>query len=169
MRFRKKPVVIEAVLYMGGGNISGDAPGWFWDALEEGTMGATNGVDPFVIRTLEGDMTVAPGDWIIRGVQGELYPCKPDIFEATYEAVVQSETVTIRYVGSGVKGMVVYTGGDKRIPKSVMAIPISRASASLYIPRDSWHVTDQGIALDTVDPSVNSRGDSYLLELEYEA
>jgi hypothetical protein len=38
-----------------------------------------------IIRTLEGGMTASPGDWIIRGVQGEFYPCKPDIFEATYE------------------------------------------------------------------------------------
>jgi hypothetical protein len=38
-----------------------------------------------IIRTLEGGMTAPPGDWIIRGVQGEFYPCKPDIFEATYE------------------------------------------------------------------------------------
>jgi hypothetical protein len=39
------------------------------------------------IETLEGTMTATPGDWIICGVQGELYPCKPDIFEATYEPV----------------------------------------------------------------------------------
>ena len=41
---------------------------------------------PVVISTLEGDLTASPGDWIIRGVKGEFYPCKPDIFEATYEA-----------------------------------------------------------------------------------
>ena len=39
------------------------------------------------IRTLEGDMIVSPGDYVIRGVQGEFYPCKPDVFEATYERV----------------------------------------------------------------------------------
>ncbi len=39
----------------------------------------------FVIRTLEGDMRVNPGDWVVRGVQGEYYPVKPDIFSATYE------------------------------------------------------------------------------------
>ena len=41
-----------------------------------------------MIRTLEGDMVVMPGDYIIRGVKGELYPCKPDVFEATYESVL---------------------------------------------------------------------------------
>ena len=40
---------------------------------------------PLKINTLEGCMEASPGDWIIRGVQGEFYPCKPDIFEATYE------------------------------------------------------------------------------------
>ena len=40
-----------------------------------------------MIHTLEGDMRVSSGDWIIRGVQGEFYPCKPDIFKATYEEV----------------------------------------------------------------------------------
>jgi hypothetical protein len=39
----------------------------------------------WMIQTLEGDMWARPGDWIIKGVQGEFYPCKPDIFEATYE------------------------------------------------------------------------------------
>lgn len=47
---------------------------------------------PAVIETLEGKMTVSPGDWIIRGVAGELYPCKPDIFAATYEPVPESPT-----------------------------------------------------------------------------
>ncbi len=80
--FRKKPVVIEAVQYDPDAADSGDSmfahlstcPGW---RVIDG---------PFiVIPTLEGDMTAAPGDWIIRGVAGEFYPCKPDIFAATYE------------------------------------------------------------------------------------
>lgn len=41
------------------------------------------------IKTLEGDLTVSKNDWIIKGVKGEFYPCKPDIFEATYEEVVE--------------------------------------------------------------------------------
>lgn len=94
MRFRKKPVVVEAVRYEGKGNMYpsaegqyGQVPEWFWDALENKTAEFTNGRDPLVIHTLEGDQTVSPGDWIIRGVQGELYPCKPDIFAATYDPV----------------------------------------------------------------------------------
>jgi hypothetical protein len=89
MKFRKKPVVIEAVHYVGAGNVEprGAVPDWLWDALESGTAQYTNGSDPLLLRTLEGNLTVSPGDWIIQGVKGELYPCKPDIFAATYEAV----------------------------------------------------------------------------------
>jgi hypothetical protein len=80
-RFRKKPVVIEAVQFNGKND------------LEVSAFVGENGYDPtengpsWVIRTLEGEMRADPGDWIIKGVQGEFYPCKPDIFEATYEAV----------------------------------------------------------------------------------
>ena len=45
------------------------------------------GREPLIIHTLEGDMTASPGDWIITGVRGETYACKPDIFEETYEPV----------------------------------------------------------------------------------
>lgn len=88
-KYRKKPVVIEAVQYAGKGHLSfrGNVPQWIWKALTDETLKATNGTDPLVIHTLEGDMPVAPGDWIVQGVQGDLYPCKPDIFEATYELV----------------------------------------------------------------------------------
>ena len=46
--------------------------------------------DPLLIKTLEGDLTVSPDDWIIQGVKGEIYPCKPDIFAATYEPAEES-------------------------------------------------------------------------------
>jgi len=77
-KYRKKPVVIEAVLYDGSFPLDflrGDGE-WVHDE------------DPGIaIHTLEGTMRANVGDWIIRGVKGELYPCKPDIFAATYEAV----------------------------------------------------------------------------------
>lgn len=83
-KFRKKPVVIEAVQFRGGEHsyemdqLVGGPSSSNIRYLEDGTM---------LIKTLEGEMTAQPGDWIIRGVKGELYPCKPDIFAATYEAV----------------------------------------------------------------------------------
>lgn len=88
-KYRKKPVVIEA---------------WKFDSFQfPDWMAGSHGHDPYseftdgpqlqadgeaiLIQTLEGTMTANRGDWIIKGVKGELYPCKPDIFEATYEAV----------------------------------------------------------------------------------
>jgi hypothetical protein len=75
MKFRKKPVVIEAVQWFK----MGDHP-----AVLESQ--GNDGPYPF-IDTLEGPHLVTPGDWIITGVKGEHYPCKPDIFEMTYEPV----------------------------------------------------------------------------------
>jgi hypothetical protein len=90
--YRKKPVVIEAIQYLGGGNVDGHAsPAWLWEALESGVAYYTNGADPLRLKTLEGDHTVSPGDFIIRGVKGELYPCKPDIFADTYDAVPEEK------------------------------------------------------------------------------
>lgn len=93
-RFRKKPVVIDAVQltwanwsevceFAGVGVLSDGRPEGTYkdldgDALPDGGPG-------LLIPTLEGLHLAKPGDWIIRGVKGELYPCKPDIFEATYE------------------------------------------------------------------------------------
>lgn len=71
-KFRKKPVVIEAFQ-------------WFISADDRNVV-LHDDLGPY-IATLEGPMRVSPGDWIITGVKGERYPCKPDIFEATYEAV----------------------------------------------------------------------------------
>jgi hypothetical protein len=82
MKFRKKPVEIEAVQIT---DSTFDAP----HPNEEHIPGVV--YDPrsrcAFIKTLEGTMRADMGDWIIRGVKGELYPCKPDIFAATYEPV----------------------------------------------------------------------------------
>ena len=81
MKFRKRPVVIEAVRW-DGTNLSEIAALGGAREYEQDFLG-----DDLVINTLEGDMRASKGDWIIRGVKGELYPCKPDIFAATYEPV----------------------------------------------------------------------------------
>lgn len=89
--YRKKPVVIEAIQYTGEGNVDGcGVPNWLWDALENKVAEFTNGSDPLIIHTLEGNHTVSPMDYIIKGVEGELYPCKPEIFKKTYEEVITS-------------------------------------------------------------------------------
>jgi len=89
-KYRKKPIVIEAVQFEPWGIHKRDLPAgvkgipsysadnWNYDGCE------------FFIDTLEGRHVVTPGDWIIKGIAGELYPCKPEIFEATYEEVVDA-------------------------------------------------------------------------------
>jgi hypothetical protein len=87
MKYRKKPVTIEArqltpetrdmiCQWINEGKRSPQA--WFYDS---------NGADEIYIETFEGTMVATDGDFIIQGVQGEFYPCKPDIFAATYEPV----------------------------------------------------------------------------------
>jgi len=76
-RFRKKPVVIEAWQNV----VGADIPLWFT---------CNGGCEPgatIKIATLEGIMDASPNDWIIKGVKGEIYPCKPEIFAATYDRV----------------------------------------------------------------------------------
>ena len=82
-QFRKKPVVIEAVQWLNRKIICPPGPAWFVEAEERNEIQLAG--DVLYIKTLEGEMRADIGDWIIRGVRGELYPCKPDIFEATYE------------------------------------------------------------------------------------
>ena len=81
-QFRKKPVVIEAFQLVFG---EVEVPQWLKDAMQNGTV--TTYGNYAIIKTLEGDHRAVEGDWIIQGVKGELYPCKPDIFEMTYEAL----------------------------------------------------------------------------------
>jgi hypothetical protein len=83
-KFRKKPVEIEAWQF-DGSMTSAEAI-----AKRDKSMSALSSEDGdvfVIIDTLEGRMTANPNDWIIKGVKGEFYPCKPDIFAATYDAI----------------------------------------------------------------------------------
>jgi hypothetical protein len=83
--FRKKPVEIQAIQFTGEPNNFDDVC-TFLGEQQHGHREERYGPDAhMVIYTLEGEMRASVGDWIIRGVQGEFYPCKPDIFDATYE------------------------------------------------------------------------------------
>ena len=86
MKYRKKPVVIEAFRWTGGPDQAED-PEWICNAIRDKTVYFEHvGLPDVTLRiiTLEGVMMANQGDWIIKGVKGELYPCKPDVFEATY-------------------------------------------------------------------------------------
>lgn len=98
MKYRKKPVVIEAFrFYMD------NMPDWFMDnitsnkvILRKSDYKRYSIEEAYCeIETLEGTMTCKGGDYVIKGVNGEIYPCKPDIFEKTYESVENNEVKTI--------------------------------------------------------------------------
>ena len=88
MKYRKKPVEIEAFKFY-----VDNIPGWFMNKVTDCTVTLKNcdfkrySINEAYceIKTLEGTMVARGGDYIIKGVQGEIYPCKPDIFEQTYE------------------------------------------------------------------------------------
>jgi hypothetical protein len=91
VKFRKKPVVIEAVLWDGRESTLDEVFALFDGKIPsdgihvDSGLGYVPALGTLDIPTLEGVMTAQPGDWIIKGVAGEVYPCKPDIFRATYE------------------------------------------------------------------------------------
>ena len=84
-KFRKKPVVIEAIRWAGGHD-SNRLMNWLAQQGASVSGWLFHDTD-ITIPTLEGAMKATPGDWIIRGLMGEYYPCKSDIFDATYEPV----------------------------------------------------------------------------------
>lgn len=84
-KYRKKPVVVEAVQFVGTGDSCDKVAAFLADMSGRSCRWKTNTHEGGFIVTLEGEMEFRPGDYIIRGVAGEFYPCKPDIFEATYE------------------------------------------------------------------------------------
>lgn len=98
-KFRKKPVVIEAVKIVYAEMLAdgpehspfAETPIWIENAILSGVLTlSTHGARDYAVvnvHTLEGVMEATPGDYLIRGVEGELYPIKPDIFAATYESV----------------------------------------------------------------------------------
>ena len=86
--FTKKPVTIEARQFDGTKKSVDDIISWMQDSGSDriAFMAMDDSVGTiFVIPTMEGNHRASPGDWIIKGVKGEFYPCKPDIFDQTYE------------------------------------------------------------------------------------
>lgn len=80
-KYRKKPIVIDAVKYTSDNLLE------ILDFMGREAVSTFMKGSDFIIVTLEGNMTAKIGDYIIKGIKGEFYPCKPDIFEATYEKV----------------------------------------------------------------------------------
>lgn len=78
-QFRKKPVVIDAWRFRGLDWLRG-MPDWAAGATQD-----RRGSESLFVQTLEGVMEARPGDWLIKGIKGEVYPCRDDVFAATYE------------------------------------------------------------------------------------
>ena len=91
MKFRKKPVVIEAFKYDDAFiNLSNEyVPKWAESAHTNGIIyfKEIGNTQVMMIKTLEGEVVASIGDYIIKGINGEIYPCKPDIFEKTYDPI----------------------------------------------------------------------------------
>jgi hypothetical protein len=85
-KYRKKPVVIDAFLWTGDQNQT-EAPLWIVEAIQNKKVRFSSWEDGLLmcIETIEGLMCAKPGDWIIRGVMGGIYPCRGDIFKMTFE------------------------------------------------------------------------------------
>lgn len=86
MKYRKKPVVIEAVQFTGEESLEEAA-----NFMAPTPLRYRPSDEKLIIDTLEGEHLASAGDWIIKGVVGEFYPCKPDVFELTYEKVEEAE------------------------------------------------------------------------------
>jgi hypothetical protein len=87
MLYQKKPVIINAIRFTGENYNEIDKWVSKWHDADDGP-GMSQETEGLRIETLEGVMLASPGDWIIRGIKGEFYPCKPDVFEATYDLVL---------------------------------------------------------------------------------
>ena len=89
-KFRKKPLEVEAMQWDGTRASALAIKDWADNAAGQLTINfaGSDQVSVLTVVTLEGEMRAQPRDWIIRGIKGEFYPCKPDIFAGTYDAVV---------------------------------------------------------------------------------
>jgi hypothetical protein len=80
MKFKKKPIIIDAIQYTGDN--ATEILHWMFPDLENDAE-----ANELTIKTLEGEMKVSKNDWVIKGVNGEFYPCKPDIFDKSYDKI----------------------------------------------------------------------------------
>lgn len=133
-QYRKKPVVIEA--WRNDGSMM---PDWVANACNGGER--IKGAGSLFIATLEGVMEARPGDWIIRGVKGELYPCKPDIFEATYEPVSAAPSLDgeeVERVKAAIDAVAYVSGQDAKgneVPAAIWnAEEVARAAIAAMRP-----------------------------------
>lgn len=150
--FRKKPVSVEAWQLPPAGPQSDPVPipGWLMRAVLDGTVRVLGGEDPYAeIDTLEGTMRADVGDWIIKGVKGELYPCKPDIFEETYEVLPEVQEASVdasagRVDAAGIPSVLAeLADGVGGTITDVQLLPDGSGFATMSMPllKDHWLYT----------------------------
>lgn len=115
-RYRKRPVIVDAMRFVGTAQDLAAVYMWVEQYTEPRGVRIDYYTGEMIIRTLEGDMRCDYGDWIIRGVGGEFYPCKNDIFEKTYELVEAQEKNEIPVVIDQLRSM----GEDNLTPYEEM-------------------------------------------------
>ncbi len=117
--FRKKPVEVEAHIFTGASTSKGQIEKWMETGMWEEKEIHTRDFRTMEISTLEGKMIANPGDYIIKGVEGEFYPCKPEIFHATYEALDNSDRLSGEYFGKDIRcgDVIEYCGKDYTVHK----------------------------------------------------
>lgn len=133
MNYRKKPVVIQAIKFDGTIKSVMAVREFTGQELNAPSLdGKEDGMYSLIIPTLEGDHTASPGDYIIRGIKGEYYPCKPDIFEASYDSEENKKAFNLNFgeaiialqnghkvarKGWNGKGMFLVIAGGYSVPK----------------------------------------------------
>lgn len=151
-QWRKRPVVIEA-FQLKENHPTEDAPGWAEEAKDAGVISVV-GVGKVAVTTLEGVMTADVGDWIIRGVKGELYPCKPDIFAATYEPAYYP-TGEIAVLGEEVNGEAPITffpaPGDIDLNAADFSDALMWLKEGKRVQRAGWNGKGQWVEMATGD------------------
>lgn len=130
LKFRKKPVTIEAMQYHGLSDMENRGEVLAW--LEEHGVDWRQAGDLKII-TLEGEMLVRPGWWVIRGVQGEFYPCAPDIFEATYDQADGPTYDELMEILAGVVDCAIWLTGVSEMPED-SAWPEMREKLNRALP-----------------------------------
>jgi len=146
--FRKKPVVVDAVQF--------DFAADVWPDGVERPADNEKGIGYGYINTLEGRMIVSGGDWVITGIKGERYPCKPDIFKATYEAVEKVNSTDPVDDGNAVSGYEYVTEVEKvnsTDPVDDGALPALRSALKKLTDQKSGERTskDRYIAIAITD------------------
>jgi hypothetical protein len=151
VKFRKNPVVIEAIKFPLREYADDplvfreEPPTWLQEAITDGTITPEFRTEDYWylrIKTLEGDHLATPGDFIIRGVKGEIYPCKPDIFAATYEPAPPMTIESARRIVAALKDTVrpTFIETELRCAQSLIDGHASRDGevAGWIADRDSW-------------------------------